>query len=91
MLGNSNDDARHIIGKLLGGSGGKKRCISSTPRYQWGLFREFEKDVATFVLKNGAVDVDIKFVHGKSLTRPDETVYEVSQMRKHVLFDIFPN
>jgi hypothetical protein len=91
MSGNSNDDAGHIVGKLLGGSGGKNGVFPQLPGINRGLFRDFEKDVATFVRKNGAVDVDVKFVYGKSLTRPDEIVYEVSQMGKRVLFDIFPN
>ncbi len=92
MLGSSNDDAGHILGKLLGGSGGKDGVFPQLPGINRGLFRDFERDVANFVEKTkGAVDVDIKFIYGKSLTRPEEIVYEVSQNGKRVLFDIFEN
>ncbi|QCY13047.1 RHS repeat-associated core domain-containing protein [Pseudomonas sp. MPC6] len=90
-LGEADDDAGHIVGKLLGGSGGKGGVFPQLPGINGGLFRDFEKDVANFVRTKGPVDVDIKFVYNTSLTRPDEIVYEVSQMGKRVLFNIFPN
>ncbi|WP_318192318.1 DNA/RNA non-specific endonuclease [Pseudomonas fluorescens] len=90
-LGEADDDAGHIVGKLLGGSGGKGGVFPQLPGINRGLFRDFEKDVANFVRTKGPVDVDIKFVYNTSLTRPDEIVYEVSQMGKRVLFNIFPN
>ncbi len=92
MLGNSDDDAGHILGKLLGGSGGKDGVFPQLPGINRGLFRDFEKDVANLIEKTkSAVDVDIRFIYGKSLTRPDEIVYEVSQNGKRILFDTFQN
>ncbi|WP_024657570.1 RHS repeat-associated core domain-containing protein [Pseudomonas syringae USA007] len=90
-LGNANDDAGHIIAKLLGGAGGKNGVFPQLPGINRGLFRDFEKDVAEYVLKKGPVNVDIKFVYGKSPTRPDQILYDVSQNGKRVLFDIFDN
>ncbi|MNJ55261.1 putative deoxyribonuclease RhsA [compost metagenome] len=90
-LGDSKDDAGHIIGKLLGGSGGKNGVFPQLSKVNRGLFRDFEKDISELVRKKGAVDVDIKFLYEKSLTRPTEILYEVSQGGKRLLFQSFPN
>ncbi|WP_442966345.1 RHS repeat-associated core domain-containing protein [Pseudomonas sp. p50(2008)] len=90
-LGNSKDDAGHIIGKLLGGSGGKNGVFPQLSRINRGLFRDFEGEVASFVRSNGPVDVDIKFIYGASSTRPTKVVYNVFQQGKTVLSDIFSN
>nr|WP_236713915.1 DNA/RNA non-specific endonuclease [Pseudomonas sp. ICMP 10191] len=50
-LGNPDDDAGHIIAKLLGGAGGKNGVFPQLPGINRGLFRDFEKDVAEYVLK----------------------------------------
>ncbi|WP_229655332.1 DNA/RNA non-specific endonuclease [Pseudomonas syringae] len=79
------------MAKLLGGAGGKNGVFPQLPGINRGLFRDFEKDVAEYVLKKGPVNVDIKVVYGKSPTRPDQILYDVSQNGKRVLFNIFDN
>jgi len=91
LLGRSDDDAGHIIGKLLGGSGGKDGVLPQLSKINRGLFRDFEGEVANFVRTNGPVDVDVKFIYGASSTRPTKIVYRVFQQGEAVLSDIFSN
>jgi len=64
MMGNSDDDAGHIIGKLLGGSGGKDGVFPQLKGINRGQFRAFEAQIANVIKKKGAVDVELNFVYG---------------------------
>ena len=90
-LGNPDDDAGHIIAKLLGGSGGKDGVFPQLSRTNRGLFRDFEGEIANYVKTNGPVDVDIRFVYGSSNTRPSKILYDVYQNGHTVLSDMFNN
>jgi RHS repeat-associated protein len=76
-LGRSNDDAGHIIGKLLGGSGGKDGVFPQLSKVNRGLFRDFEKKIAKDVFDNGPVDVELLFKYGNGGTRPTKIFYNV--------------
>ncbi|MGE7989475.1 RHS repeat-associated core domain-containing protein [Pseudomonas sp. NPDC089554] len=77
MLGNSDDDAGHIIGKLLGGSGGKNGVFPQLSKVNRGLFKDFEKQIAKDVFDNGPVDVELIFKYGAGGTRPTKVLYSV--------------
>ncbi|OAI60567.1 YD repeat (two copies), partial [Ralstonia solanacearum] len=90
-LGRASDDAGHILGKLLGGSGGKAGVFPQLPGINRGLFRDFEGQVAAYVKRAGPVDVDIQFVYGNGGTRPTQIIYDVFQSGQKILGSIFSN
>lgn len=59
-LGNADDDAGHMIGKQLGGSGGKKNVFPQDFHVNRGEFAQFEGRVADFVGLHGQADIQIK-------------------------------
>ncbi|WP_279608818.1 DNA/RNA non-specific endonuclease [Burkholderia anthina] len=83
LLGYPTDDAGHIPGKLLGGSGGKDGVFPQLPGINRGLFRDFEGRVAAYVNRAGSADVDIQFVYGNGGTRPTQIIYDVFQYGKN--------
>jgi len=91
MMGNPDDDAGHIIGKLLGGSGGKNGVFPQLKGINRGQFRAFEAQVANLVNKRGAVDVELNFVYGNGGTRPTSITYDVYRKGEKVLEGIFGN
>jgi len=91
-LGNADDDAGHILGKLLGGPGGKSNVFPQLPAMNRGEFRLFEKEVANKVRNLGTADVDIKFIYGNGGTRPTDIIYKVLDTNgNQVLKGIFGN
>ena len=91
LLGNSDDDAGHIIGKLLGGSGGKNGVFPQLKGINRGQFRDFESAVANAVKKKGAVDVELNFIYGNGGTRPTSITYDVYRQGSKILEGIFGN
>ncbi|MBV4544448.1 RHS repeat-associated core domain-containing protein, partial [Pseudomonas vlassakiae] len=91
MMGNSDDDAGHIIGKLLGGSGGKEGVFPQLSKVNRGLFRDFEKQIAKDVFDNGPVDVELVFKYGAGGTRPTKVIYNVFRNGDLVDGKIFSN
>ena len=60
-LGNADDDAGHMIGKQLGGSGGKKNVFPQDFHVNRGAFAQFEGKVADFVQLHGETKVKLTF------------------------------
>ncbi|PWV64075.1 RHS repeat-associated protein, partial [Frischella perrara] len=91
-LGNSNDDAGHILGKVLGGSGGKDNVFPQLSSINRGGYRKFEDSVRKYIERTGN-DVNLKwrFEYENGGTRPKGIVYEVFDNAKRVLVDIFEN
>ncbi|RML30627.1 Rhs protein [Pseudomonas savastanoi pv. glycinea] len=76
-LGNPDDDAGHIIAKLLGGSGGKDGVFPQLSKVNRGLFRDFERAIANEVKDNGPVDLEIVFQYANGGTRPTKIYYDL--------------
>ncbi|WP_236478648.1 RHS repeat domain-containing protein, partial [Pseudomonas syringae] len=76
-LGNADDDAGHIIAKLLGGSGGKDGVFPQLSKVNRGLFRDFERAIANEVKDNGPVDLEIVFQYANGGTRPTKIYYDL--------------
>ncbi|KVD51221.1 hypothetical protein WS61_03075 [Burkholderia sp. ABCPW 11] len=91
LLGYPTDDAGHILGKLLGGSGGKDGVFPQLLGINRGLFRDFEGRVAAYVKRAGSADVDIQFVYGNGGTRPTQIIYDVFQNGQKIMGSIFNN
>ena len=91
MMGRPDDDAGHIVGKLLGGSGSKNGVFSQLPKINRGKFRAFEKLVARKVYEKGSVDVDIRFLYANGGTRPTSVIYDVYHEGLKILGGVFDN
>jgi hypothetical protein len=78
-LGNSTDDAGHLIGKLLGGPGGKKagNFFPQNLSVNRGAFRDLEGYVASQVAAGKNVQVKVNLKYPGSSTRPSKIVYQV--------------
>ena len=90
-LGNADDDAGHIIGKLLGGSGGKKNIFPQDSHVNRGKFAQFEGDVAEFVDLHGKADIKITFEYANGGTRPTRIHYEATAPNGQTLSKSFDN
>jgi RHS repeat-associated protein len=90
-MGNASDDAGHILGRNLGGSGGKDNIFAQLPNINRGEFSQFEKQVAKSVQKNGAVDINVQFSYGNGGTRPTGVTYDVSRNGQKLLSRVFGN
>lgn len=90
-MGNAGDDAGHILGRNLGGSGGKDNIFAQAPNINRGSFAKFEGRVAEFVRDNGSVDVDVTFKYAKGGTRPIKVIYDVFQNGQKLLSKSFLN
>lgn len=74
-LGNSTDDAGHIRGSQLGGSGGKRYVFPQDPHTKRGDFQVFEGRVVDYVPKtNRSVDVEQTFNYGNGGTPPPVSI-----------------
>ena len=78
-LGNADDDAGHMIGKQLGGSGGKKDVFPQDFHVNRGAFAQFEGKVADFVELHGETKVKLTFKYDQQIskTRPISVTYDV--------------
>ena len=74
-LGFDTDDAGHIIGKRLGGSGGIDHVFPQDPHINRGQFRLFEAEIANAVKTYGSVDVSIQLKYQNGGTRPTNIIY----------------
>jgi hypothetical protein len=92
LLGNSTDDAGHVLGKKLGGPGGSTtgNIFPQNPGVNRGKFREFEKEVAREVSNGKEVYVLIKPKYKNNNTRPYEIVYNV-RINGKTITKTFPN
>jgi hypothetical protein len=91
-LGESTDDAGHIVGKQLGGSGGKKNVFPQNTNLNRGQFAQFEGRVADMVDKKGDVKITVEFEYGKGGTRPTKVKYSaVAQSDGTTLKKTFKN
>lgn len=90
-MGNDNDDAGHILGRVLGGQGGVDNVFPQLPAINRGVYRVFESKVKKYIEDNGAVDIEWKFDYGNGETRPTDIVYNVFQNGKLVLTREFGN
>lgn len=75
-LGDSSDDAGHMIGKQLGGSGGKANVFPQNVNLNRGQFAQFEGKVADLTAKTGKVEITITFRYDNGGTRPTHIDYE---------------
>jgi hypothetical protein len=90
-LGYSSDDAGHILGRILGGSGGKGNVFPQLPAINRGKYRAFEGRVKDYIEKHGTVDIEWDFIYGNGGTRPTQIKYTVFQNGKKVLGEVFNN
>ena len=74
-MGQNSDDAGHIIGKRLGGSGGVDNVFPQDPHINRGEFRTFEAKVAKMANTYGSVDVSIELRYANGGTRPTSIIY----------------
>ena len=77
-MGNATDDAGHIVGRLLGGPGGKtaKNFFAQNPHINRGDYRVFEGFIASQVKSGSTVTVDIKLLYRGGSKRPWRIVYD---------------
>ena len=91
-LGNSNDDAGHILGRILGGLGIKDNVFPQLSSINRGKYRAFEKLVKEHIESTGNnVNLKWHFIYGNGGTRPTGIIYEVFDNGKRVLGDAFEN
>ena len=89
-LGSPTDDAGHIIGKLLGGSGGKANVFPQNPNVNRGSFAQFEGRVASLVHESESVNITITFEYDSG-TRPTSVRYEAVGNHGRKLTQTFKN
>jgi len=90
-LGNQTDDAGHMIGKQLGGSGGKRNVFPQSVNINRGQFAQFEGEVADFVHTNGSADIHIEFEYANGGTRPTDIHYKATSKDGATLKQSFKN
>ena len=90
-LGNADDDAGHMIGKQLGGSGGKKNVFPQDFHVNRGEFAQFEGRVVDFVDLHGQADIQIKFQYKNGGTRPTKITYTATAPDKSRIKKTFKN
>lgn len=90
-LGNIDDDAGHIIGNQLGGSGGKKNVFPQDFHVNRGEFAKFEGNVAEFVNLHGKADIKITFEYANGGTRPTRIHYEATAPNGDKISNSFNN
>lgn len=73
------DDAGHIIGRQLGGSGGIQNVFPQDFHRNRGEFAQFEGTVADFVNLHGDAKITVEFEYdlNVSKTRPTSVIYSV--------------
>ena len=90
-LGNVDDDAGHMIGKQLGGSGGKRNVFPQDFHVNRGEFAQFEGRVVDFVDLHGQADIQIKFQYKNGGTRPTKITYTATAPDKSRIKKTFKN
>lgn len=78
-LGNSTDDAGHLIGRLLGGPGGKRseNFFAQNPHINRGAFRDMEGQVADLVRNGHDVWLRVTPKYSGAATRPFELQVQI--------------
>ncbi|WP_244963466.1 RHS repeat-associated core domain-containing protein [Neisseria wadsworthii] len=90
-LGRCDDDAGHILGKLLGGSRNNRNMFPQLPKINRGQYRDFERDIYNLVKANGKTKLSWSFNTPPGFTRPTSVVYRVYQQGQLVLQRTFRN
>ena len=90
-LGKCDDDAGHILGKLLGGSRSNQNMFPQLRKINRGAYRDFERKVHNIIDKDGKALLKWKFEYANGGTRPTGIVYEVFQRGQRVLRGKFNN
>jgi RHS repeat-associated protein len=93
-LGTATDDAGHMRGNNLGGSGGKANTFPQDPHVNRGGFQIFEGKVADHVQATGKpVNFEQTYQYGNGGTRPTQIDYTVTDPSTGavILQDSFPN
>ena len=87
-----DDDAGHILAKILGGQGGKNNIFPQLKGINRGQYREFEKDIRGLLEKGtGKLDLKWKFSYDGLGKRPTGIQYDVYENGKKVLGKFFEN
>jgi hypothetical protein len=91
--GLSTDDAGHIIGKQLGGSGGIENVFPQDCHVNRGIFAQFEGDVGDFIRTHGSGKITVEFEYdlNVSSTRPTNVHYTVESPGGQKLHQNFLN
>jgi hypothetical protein len=92
-IGNANDDAGHLIGRLLGGPGGARsgNIFPQNPHVNRGAFAQFESDLADVVRQGNDVTLRVKLVYYGSATRPDKVIYQARWGGRTQIVEEFSN
>ena len=90
-LGLPTDDAGHMIGKQLGGSGGKDNVFPQDLHINRGKFAQFEGDVVDFVKLHGQADITVEFEYANGGTRPTKVTYTATAPNGEKLSKEFEN
>jgi RHS repeat-associated protein len=93
-FGRKEDDAGHVIGRQLGGSGGVKYVFPQTPNVNQGQFRVFETKIRNMVTAEGSVNIVVTLNYqSTSLTplRPISISYAVKGAKGGAIYEIFKN
>jgi RHS repeat-associated protein len=77
--GNANDDAGHLIGRLLGGPGsaGSGNTFPQDPTINRGQYRQYERTIADQLRAGNDVFVRVTLRYPGNSTRPSGVVYDV--------------
>lgn len=90
-LGCPLDDAGHVIGKQLGGRGGKKYVFPQTLGINRGQFAQWESGIAEQVWAgNVNAHVTVRLLYKGASTRPDRIVYSYT-INGHTETEAFAN
>ena len=90
--GNNDDDAGHILGALLGGSGTDlDNIFPQLRKINRGAYRVFEGKIREYIEEHGTVNLEWEFVYAKGGTRPTKIIYIVKQKGKVVMKEEFKN
>ncbi|MCC6149421.1 MAG: DNA/RNA non-specific endonuclease [Planctomycetes bacterium] len=78
-IGNQNDDAGHLIARLLGGPGGKNsgNIVPQLSSVNRGSFARFERMIADEVESGKTAYLRVRPVYDGTSTRPSSIIYDV--------------
>ncbi|WP_442965038.1 RHS repeat-associated core domain-containing protein [Pseudomonas sp. JH-2] len=77
-----------VVGRFVGKD--PRALAGGTNLYQYAA-STLESDIATYIKKNGAVDVDISFIYKNGGTRPISIIYDEYQNDSKIINKIFSN